>query len=672
MGLSVASIIFIGILVNFIYPLIRISNPISLLPLLISFSIFVVVLSFLSYLRDKDYSNPDFINSEDLLSPWVLFLFLLPFLAIFGTYLMNWYKINSLLLVLLVLISLIVILSGKIPRKFYPLTIFIISISLLFQTSLISSYITGFDIQSEYYLANLVIKNGFLNLNLYTEYNNMLSITLLAPLISIISKISLDWTFKIIYPILFSFVPLGLYIVFKKQTSEKIAFLSTFFFMSFYVFYTEMIGVGRQEIAEVFLVLIILVMITKKISNITRSFLLIIFGISLILSHYGLAYIYMFSLLIVYFLILLNDHYNLPNKLNYILRNNKTVAIQNKYSKNRILSFTFILFFIVFTFSWYMYTSSGISFIVFLKLGSTIANTISSQFLNPTSVQNLAIIQSSSNTLHNLFRYGNYIIEVLIITGVFSILLRDRMKFRKEYLGFIITTVLIQIGAVTVPYFSSALNSERLYQITLIFLAPACIIGGLTLFDILYRILNIFKIQIKNFNSIKFTLLSLYFVIFLLFSSGFVFYITNENSNSIALNSTVDTANYNIMEIQGANWLNNYGVNIVKYGTNSHSGMVVADEYRQPLIIKYGLNTTPYSYYYNSNFNVMNNQIMSYNSNKNNFYFFFGTNNILNNTFLIYTYKGVNMLNETYPSSNNFNTLNKIYSSDGSQIFYES
>jgi uncharacterized membrane protein len=246
------------------------------------------------------------------------------------------------------------------------------------------------------------------------------------------------------------------------------------------------------------------------------------------------------------------------------------------------------------------------------------------------------------------------------------------MKFRKEYLGFIITTVLIQIGAVTVPYFSSALNSERLYQITLIFLAPACIIGGLTLFDILYRILNIFKIQIKNFNSIKFTLLSLYFVIFLLFSSGFVFYITNENSNSIALNSTVDTANYNIMEIQGANWLNNYGVNIVKYGTNSHSGMVVADEYRQPLIIKYGLNTTPYSYYYNSNFNAMNNQIMSYNSNKNNFYFFFGTNNILNNTFLIYTYKGVNMLNETYPSSNNFNTLNKIYSSDGSQIFYES
>ena len=67
-GLSIASIMLIGFFINLIYPLIRISNPISLLPLIITVSIFVVVLSFLSYLRDKDFSNPDFINFKDLLS----------------------------------------------------------------------------------------------------------------------------------------------------------------------------------------------------------------------------------------------------------------------------------------------------------------------------------------------------------------------------------------------------------------------------------------------------------------------------------------------------------------------------------------------------------------------------------------------------------------------------
>ena len=206
-GLSIASIMLIGFFINLIYPLLHIFNPISLWPLIVTITIFVVILSFLSYWRDKGYSNPDFINSEDLLSHYVLFLFLIPFLAIFGTYLMNLYKINTLIAILLIIISLVVILFayGKVPRKFYPLTIFIISISLLFQTSLISSHITGFDIQYEYYLANLVINNAFWNLTLNSIYNNMLSVTILAPILSIISRIDLTWTFKIVLPFIILF-----------------------------------------------------------------------------------------------------------------------------------------------------------------------------------------------------------------------------------------------------------------------------------------------------------------------------------------------------------------------------------------------------------------------------------------------------------------------------------
>ena len=51
----------------------------------------------MSYLRDKDYVDPDFINIMDLMSPATLALLLIPFLAIFRTYLMSWYKINALI-----------------------------------------------------------------------------------------------------------------------------------------------------------------------------------------------------------------------------------------------------------------------------------------------------------------------------------------------------------------------------------------------------------------------------------------------------------------------------------------------------------------------------------------------------------------------------------------------
>ena len=265
-GLSISSIMLIGFFVNIIFQLIRIPNPISLLPLIIIFSIFVIGLSILCYLRDYNVSNPNFIDSKDLLSPYVLFLILIPFLAIIGTYIMNLYGINIVLLFLIILICVILLLVAfnKIPKKFYPFTIFIIAISLLFHTSLISNYVTGWDIQKEYYLADIVIKNAFWNLNIPSEVNAMLSITLLAPILSIITKTDLDLIFKVVYPLLFSLVPLGLYIIFKIQTNEKIAFLSTFFFISFNVFYTEMLSLGRQEIGEFFLVLLLLVMITQK------------------------------------------------------------------------------------------------------------------------------------------------------------------------------------------------------------------------------------------------------------------------------------------------------------------------------------------------------------------------------------------------------------------------
>ena len=96
-GLSITTLMFLGLLLNTIGPVIGLLKPISLIPLIITISIFVIILSVMSYLRDKDYVDPDFINIMDLMSPATLALLLIPFIVIFGTYLMNWYKINALI-----------------------------------------------------------------------------------------------------------------------------------------------------------------------------------------------------------------------------------------------------------------------------------------------------------------------------------------------------------------------------------------------------------------------------------------------------------------------------------------------------------------------------------------------------------------------------------------------
>jgi uncharacterized membrane protein len=234
---------------NTLYPFFGISGPISITPLIITISVVVLILCVLSYIRDKDFADPSFIDTGEILSPPALFLCLIPFLSILGTYLVNFHHSNIILMFLIVIIALIAVLIAFdkfIPKNLYPLAVFVIAISLLYHASLISMYIWGCDINYELYLTNLVKKNGIWNPTMSGGCNAMLSLVMLAPIYSIITNMNITWVFKIIYPLLFSLVPLGLYHVYQKQTGDKIAFLSCFFFVSLFTFYGEMLALARH------------------------------------------------------------------------------------------------------------------------------------------------------------------------------------------------------------------------------------------------------------------------------------------------------------------------------------------------------------------------------------------------------------------------------------------
>ena len=185
-GLSIALLMFIGLFMNTFYPLFGIPGPISTAPLIITISVVVLILCTLCYFIDKDFSDSSFIDIKDIFSPLVLFLIFVPFLAIFGTYLVNFYGNNILLLLLLVMIAVIVILIGfdKIINN-YPLVIVVIAISLLFHNSLSSMYLVEWgDISFEYWIAKVVMMNSVWDPTIPTNLNGMPSITILLPLFS--------------------------------------------------------------------------------------------------------------------------------------------------------------------------------------------------------------------------------------------------------------------------------------------------------------------------------------------------------------------------------------------------------------------------------------------------------------------------------------------------------
>ena len=586
-GLSIATLMFTGLFMNTVYPLFGISGPISITPLVITISLVVLILCILSYIRDKDFSDPSFIDVGDVLSPPALFLCMIPFLAIFGTYLMNFYQNNIIQMFLFIIIALIVILIGFnkfIPKNLYPLAVFVIAISLLFHRSLISMYLTGWDIQCETYLANLVTTTAQWDSTSPSTVNAMLSIVMLAPIFSNICSMSLTWVFKIIYPLLFSLVPLGLYRVFQKQTDEKIAFLACFFLMSVFTFYTEMLSLARQEICELFFVLLILAMIDKSMNKVKRSFLFIVFGISLAVSHYGTSYVYMFCLIAAWLILISMDELKIQklgdNFYAKISKYKNRLSTSNSISskvKGRTISTCFVLLFVVFVLSWYMYVSSSSAFDALVHIGDHVASSIYTELLNPESIEGLDMMlaEPAPGVLHEVNRVINYLNQIFIIIGVLVLLLKYReLKFETEYAAFSMINLAMLFAAISVP-FLAAINMARTYHLALLFLAPFCVIGGMTVFRLLSRIVKVSWTDKSVRSSLK--ALSVYFVIFMLYNSGFVYQVAEGQSGSISLNSTMDYPRFNEQEVLGAKWL--WDVKDAR--------LIYADYYRGLLLLSY-------------------------------------------------------------------------------------
>ena len=131
------------------------------------------------------------------------------------------------------------------------------------------------------------------------------------------------------------------------------------------------------------------------------------------------------------------------------------------------------------------------------------------------------------------------------------ILYKDR-RIYCQYLLLSFGALCICVGGVILPYFSSALNTSRLYQISLIFLAPFCILGGIWALRIIIDFVNVSGRGQHVKHSLQ--ALSVFFALFLLFNSGWIFEIAQDQPSAL-LNNTIDFPIVNEREVAGGRWL---------------------------------------------------------------------------------------------------------------------
>ncbi|MEN3052323.1 MAG: DUF2206 domain-containing protein [Candidatus Methanosuratincola petrocarbonis] len=515
---------------------------------------------------------------------------------------------------MLIVVTLILgVFEKDVPNAYFHFAIFSSALALLYHRSLITQYLTGWDIHLEYYVSSSVLINSYWDQSFPFTLNSMLPISIGIPILSEISGINIIWVYKSVSPILFSMVPTVLYHVYKYLFNKKIAFCSAFLFISFYAFFTEMLALVRQQIAMLIFALILLIIANNELLNNKKLLLINIFSIMLVFSHYLIFYILIFLF---------------------------TVMIIK--SKSNLFSIFSYFTLIVLSFIWYVYISQGFVYDSTSNFISNLLSNLHSEFFSTNARDpSISYVLGRLPTL-TIFRYFTafyqYVVIILLLFGFAYLNIYHKIKntdFKKISIG----SFLLLIICLIVPYLS-LVNMERLFLIALMPLSPFCIFGGILFLKLIKKLLRI-QNKLENIKLISILLLTPY----LLLNSGFVYEVAHDPPSSISFDQTIDYPRFNNYEYSSAQWLLIYKSSIPIY----------ADLYRVLLIM--GLD------YFSAN-QITSSGVVSQS------YVFLGTTNIKYSRVLISIYEE-GKTTRTYVSYSPYcDFRNYAYDNGGSKICF--
>lgn len=291
--LSLTFLMSFGLFINWILPLIGIDQPLRPIYTLSVLDLFLFILIGLAALRIKSFNSQVKIPLKKMYLCLLPFLF--PLLSVLGAIRLNNGATNILTTIMLIGVLLnyiyLIIRVNKFPEIVTPLFIFCSSLALLLMTSLRGWFITGHDIQREYYVFQLTKLAWHWDISLFRDpYNACLSLTVLPTVLAGFLQINDLYVYKIFYQILFSFCPVAVYFIAKQLSNTRLSLLASLYFVSFPTFFSDMPMLNRQEIAFLLFASMILLLVDKTLSYKVRLMLFGTMGVGVIFAHYSTAY----------------------------------------------------------------------------------------------------------------------------------------------------------------------------------------------------------------------------------------------------------------------------------------------------------------------------------------------------------------------------------------------
>lgn len=225
---------------------------------------------------------------------WVITI-ALPFCSVIGASLLDRGQGNLVTVFTLSAAALLLVVAAwqhrHLPHSLLPAVLFSVSLAALFSYTLRSSFLFGWDIQQEFkmFLQTQTTATWTIG-QVHNPYDAMLSLTILPTVISNVANVSGLMVFKVLFPLLFSFVPVLLYYVYRLWAKRWLAFTAAAIFIAQFYYFQEFAALARQQIAFLFFAALLYVLMQRRAGGHRRVVLAVLMIAGLVVSHYSTTY----------------------------------------------------------------------------------------------------------------------------------------------------------------------------------------------------------------------------------------------------------------------------------------------------------------------------------------------------------------------------------------------
>ena len=564
-GISISSLLFIGMLINNLYLAFGHQDPLHKYPLIATLDMVLLGLIFINYYLDRAIILVPLPHIFPIEKFFLILSLFIPISFFYSSYLLLIAEDTRPILFCFIFLSLFIILVSikhtDIQPALLQIFLFLISISLLSIAAIRFTHIWGQDVQYEYYNFQTTLINLHWQVIRRDLLDACLSISLLPTIFqSIMSANNDEYLFKYITLSICAFTPLSVYLIANRYVGNHYAFLSSFFYLTqSLILFT--VANPRTSIAIFFISLAILILFNENYSPLIKKLLFIIFIFSITISHYSSTYIFFIILTLSLVSVSLTLRANVDE---------------------RKINITVLLLFFVFIFLWYSLITEGafnttISFLgnVFLDLNKFFLEESRAPQIVNLYGKDLAVPLLSSLFLivtwatFALIAIGSVFIFMNSINSGFKNLFKFNHKFEAEYIALIFSCMILLIIIVVVPNLSKGYSLDRLYMLALLVLSVSLIAGCIAIQDLisncLIEINGAFRAKLI-YNLATFIFLMVVIPYFL-FQSGALYELSGISSGSLLNKSSngFDMLYISDSESSSAKWLSIHHENNLCY-----------------------------------------------------------------------------------------------------------